>query len=168
MSPIVRPEMMGDHAAVRELNRLAFGGEAEARLVDALRDGGYARVSLVAEVDGRIVGHILFGALSIAGQQREIEALALAPMAVVPSHQRKGLGSLLLGEGLTASQKAGHRIVIVLGNPEFYPRFGFSTKMAERLKSPYSGEAFMALELVPDALDGVIGEVRCPPRFEVF
>ncbi|MGP0068489.1 MAG: GNAT family N-acetyltransferase [Isosphaeraceae bacterium] len=166
VEPIVRPETIGDHAGVRELNRLAFGGDDEARLVDALREAGYARISMVAEEYGRLVGHILFSALTIATSRGEIQALSLAPMAVVPSRQRKGIGSALVGEGLRACREAGHRIVVVLGHPEFYPRFGFSAKLAEPLESPYSGPAFMAVELVPNALQGIEGEVRYPPPFQ--
>jgi putative acetyltransferase len=166
MSPIIRPETSADHEAIREVNQTAFGGEGEARLVDALRKGGYARSSLVAEDDGRVVGHILFSAVTIATFQGNIEALALAPMAVVPSHQREGIGSSLVGEGLRACREAGHRIVIVVGHPEFYPRFGFSAKLAEALESRYSGPAFMAVELIPNALRGIEGEVRFPPPFD--
>jgi putative acetyltransferase len=86
-------------------------------------------------------------------------------MAVVPSHQRRGIGSMLVREGLRACAEAGHRVVIVVGHPDFYPRFGFSAKMAEQLSSPYPGPAFMAVELVPGALAGVEGEVRYPPPF---
>jgi putative acetyltransferase len=89
----------------------------------------------------------------------------LAPLAVVPSHQRRGIGSLLVGEGLRACAEAGHRIVVVVGHPDFYPRFGFSAKLAERLKSPCSGPAFMTMELVAGALEDVEGEVRYPPPF---
>lgn len=158
--------MATDHAAIRQVNRLAFGGEGEARLVDALRDGGFARISLVAEEDGRIIGHILFSILTIATPQGEIEALSLAPLAVVPSQQRRGIGSSLVREGLRACREAGHRIVIVLGHPEFYPRFGFSAKLTGPLRSPYSGPSFMAVELVPDALRGIEGEVRYPAPFD--
>jgi putative acetyltransferase len=166
MSPIIRPERSADHAAIREVNRIAFGGEGEARLVDALRGGGHTRISLVAEEEGQVVGHILFSALTIASPQGEIEALSLAPLAVVPSHQRRGIGSSLVREGLRACRDDGHRIVIVLGHPEFYPRFGFSAKLAEPLRSPYSGPAFMAVELVPAALRDIEGEVRYSPPFE--
>jgi putative acetyltransferase len=162
---VIREETADDHPAIREVNRLAFGREDEGRLVDALRDGGYARVSLVAEVDGQIVGHILFSDLPIVTPEGTVPALSLAPMAVIPSHQRRGIGSMLVREGLRACQDAGHEIVIVLGHPEFYPRFGFSARLAERLKAPISGEAFMALELVPGALEGIEGEVRYPPPF---
>ena len=166
MSPVIRPEMPTDHAAIREANRLAFGQDDEARLVEALRDGGYVRASLVAEEGGEIVGHILFSDLPIVTPGGIVPALSLAPMAVIPSHQRQGIGSMLVWEGLRTCAEAGHRIVVVLGHPEFYPRFGFSAMMAGRLRSPYSGPAFMALELVPGALEGVDGEVRYPPPFE--
>jgi putative acetyltransferase len=166
MSAVIRPETVADHRAIREVNRLAFGGESEARLIDALRDGGYTRVSLVADEHGRVVGHILFSILPIATPRGEIQALSLAPMAVVPDRQRQGIGSQLLREGLRACQDSGHRIVVVLGHPKFYRRFGFSAKLAEPLTSQYSGPAFMAAALVPGALEGLVGEVRYPPPFE--
>lgn len=165
MSPVIRPERPTDHDAIREVNRLAFGGEDEARLVAALRDGGYVRVSLVAEEGGRVVGHVLFGDLPIVTAGGTVEALALAPLAVLPSHQQRGIGSLLVREGLRACREAGHRIVVVLGHPEFYSRFGFSAGLTERLKSPFSGPSFMAAELEPGALAGGEGEVRYPPPF---
>lgn len=165
MSPIIRTETVTDRPAIREVNRLAFGGECEARLVDALRGGGHARVSLVAEEGGRVVGHILFSDLPIVTASGTVHALVLAPTAVVPDRQRNGIGSLLAQEGLRACRDAGHRIVVVLGHPDFYPRFGFSAKAADPLRSPYSGPAFMAVELVPGALEGVVGEVRYPPPF---
>jgi putative acetyltransferase len=168
MNPFIRRECPDDRAAIWQVNQLAFGREDEARLVDELRDGGYVRVSLVAKLGGHIVGHILFSRLPIATGRGILEALALAPLAVVPSYQRRGIGSSLVTEGLQACREAGHRIVVVLGHPEFYPRFGFSAKLAERLKSPYAGESFMARELVAGALDGVEGEVRYPPPFERF
>ncbi len=165
MSPVIRPEMPTDDDAIREVNRLAFGGEDEARLVADLRDGGYVRASLVAEEGGRVVGHILFGDLPIVTAIGTVEALALAPLAVLPSHQRRGIGSLLVREGLRACRDAGHRIVVVLGHPELYRRFGFSAELAGRLRSPFSCPAFMAAELVPGALEGVEGKVRYPPPF---
>jgi putative acetyltransferase len=163
--PIIRAETGTDLDRIREVNRLAFGRDDEARLVEALRAGGHARISLVAEEGGQVVGHILFSELPIVTEKGTVEALALAPMAVAPDRQRHGIGSLLVREGLRACRGSGHRIVVVLGHPEFYPRFGFSAKMAVRLRSPFSGPAFMAVELVPGALGSVEGEVRYPPPF---
>lgn len=97
-----------------------------------------------------------------------VDALSLAPMAVVASHQRRGIGSMPVKEGLRIRRGRGHRIVVVLGHPELYSRFGFSARIAERLKSPFSGPAFMALGLVPGALGGVTGEIRYPPPFELI
>lgn len=127
---------------------------------------GFVRLSLVAEVGGQIVGHILFSAVTIHTETGVIEALALAPMAVLPMHQRRGIGSKLVEEGLRACRDAGHKIVLVLGHPAFYPRFGFSAKLAEPLSSPFGGgEAWMAVELVPGALAGVAGRVEWPGPF---
>jgi putative acetyltransferase len=162
---MVRVEAPEDREAIREVNRQAFGQEDEARLVDALRDGGYARLSLVAEEGGRVVGHILFSDLPIVTPAGTLHGLALAPMAVLPAHQRQGIGSRLVREGLRLCAEAGHRIVVVVGHPDYYPRFGFSAQRAERLKAPISGPAFMALELVPGALADVTGEVCYPPPF---
>lgn len=165
-SMLIRPETIADHEAIRKVNSLAFGQEAEARLVDALRDGGYVRVSLVAEKDGQVVGHILFSDLPIITEGGIVPALALAPMAVLPAQQRQGIGSGLVRRGLEICREQGHRIVIVLGHTDFYPRFGFSAKLAESLSSPFGGgESWMAIELVPQALVGVVGKVQYSPPF---
>src|SRR4030095_6702556 len=166
VSPMIRLETTADLEAIRNTNRFAFGQDAEAQLVDALRDGGCVRVSLVAEIDRQVVGHILFSSLPIITKTGTLSALALAPLAVLPAFQKQGIGSALARRGLELCKDQGHRIVVVLGHPEYYPRFGFSTKMAEHLDSPYSGRAsFMALELVAGALDGVEGKVDYPPPF---
>ena len=161
----VRPENAGDLEAVRDVNRLAFGREDEARLVDALRAGGFMRLSLVAEEGGRVVGHLLFSDLPIETEQGMVHALALAPLSVLPARQRQGIGTLLVREGLRLCAERGHRVVVVLGHSAYYPRFGFSARLAERLKAPFAGESFMALELAPGALQGAVGEVRYPPPF---
>jgi len=164
---LIRPETAADHEVIRQVSQLAFGQDAEARLVDALRAGGFDRVSLVAEQDGQVVGHILFSDLPIISDDKAVAALSLAPMAVLPEFQRQGIGSALVHRGLELCREQGHRIVVVLGHPDFYTRFGFSSKLAELLESPYSGRpSFMAAELVPGALEGINGRVEYPPPFE--
>ncbi len=123
-------------------------------------------MSLVAEKASQVVGHILFSDLPIITGDGTVAALALAPMAVLPDCQRQGIGSALVQSGLKACRQQGHRVVVVLGHAHFYPRFGFSPTLAAHLESPFSGSvSFMALELVPGALDGVVGRVQYPPPF---
>lgn len=161
----IRLETAADFDAIRVVNRQAFGGDDEPRLVDALRDGGYARVSLVAVQGAKVVGHILFSDLPIVTSDGIVAALALAPMAVLPDFQRQGIGSQLVSRGLDECRTKGHRIVIVLGHADYYPRFGFTTELAKPLESPYAGDHFMATELVSGALDGIAGRVEYPPPF---
>ena len=165
---VIRREAPEDIDSIREVNRQAFRGEYEGRLVDLLRDGGFVRLSLVAVLDDQVVGHILFSDLPIVADGRTIHALSLAPMAVTPTEQRRGIGSMLVRDGLRAAEVLGHRIVIVLGHRAFYERFGFSVQLALPLRSAYSGPNFMALALAPGALEGVAGEVRYSPPFEMF
>jgi putative acetyltransferase len=167
MSLLIRQAIDADLDAIRHVHRLAFGQDAEARLVDALRDGGYVRASLVAEQNGQVVGHILFSDLAIITDAGTVAALALAPLAVLPEVQNQGIGSALVRRGLEVCQKQGHRIIVVLGHPHFYPRFGFFSKLASALASPFGGgDSWMALELVPGALADVAGRVEYPPPFE--
>lgn len=166
MNVIVRQEADQDREAIRKVNRLAFGGEDEANLVDALRDRGLDEVSLVPDLDAEPVGHILFSRVKIKTNWGTVDALSLAPMAVLPSHQREGIGTKLVEAGLNSCRNSGHAIVVVLGHPDFYPKFGFSAKLASPLKSPFGGgAAWMALELVPDALAGVVGTVEYSQPF---
>src|SRR5262249_35592014 len=137
MPLIIRPELASDLDAIREVNQLAFGQEDEARLVDALRAGGYVRLSLVAQHDERVVGHILFSDLPIITDTGTIPALALAPMSILPKFQRQGIGSDLVRRGLDLCRENGHRIVVVLGHPDFYRRFGFTPELAQPLLSPF-------------------------------
>ena len=162
---VIRSQTPDDRAAVRFVNEAAFGRPDEARLVENLWTEGAVLVSLVAERESQIVGHILFSRMSIETAQVSIPAVALAPMAVRPSHQRQGIGKQLVQSGLDQLRAHGEKIVIVLGHPEYYPRFGFSTAMARTLASPFPANAFMALELFRGALDGVQGHVRYAAAF---
>jgi putative acetyltransferase len=121
--------------------------------------------SLVALARAKIVGHILFSMLPAEMDGRTIRAAALAPMAVQPDLQNQSIGSKLVEEGLKAVRERSFDGVIVLGHPAYYPRFGFSAELAWRLAAPFSGEAFMALELMPGALDGSRGSVSYPAAF---
>lgn len=147
------------------MNRLAFGGDDEARLVDRLRSDGLVIASLVATEGESVVGHILFSKLPIEADGAAIRAAALAPMAVRPECQGRGIGSQLVRRGLEICRERGIELVVVLGHPDYYPRFGFSAQKAECLAAPFSGDAFMALELVPGILDGVTATVCYPAAF---
>jgi putative acetyltransferase len=149
------------------VNEAAFGQQDEADLVDNLRSAGAVLVSLVAEVNTKIVGHILFSRMSVETADRSIPAVALAPVAVLPEHQRQRIGERLIREGLNMLREQGEHIVIVVGHPDYYPRFGFSTEKARFLESPFPAEAFMAIELSPGALDGVHGKVVYPAAFRL-
>jgi putative acetyltransferase len=163
----LREERAGDEDAIRAVIREAFGGEAEGRLVDRLRADGLVVASLVAIVGGRVVGHVLFSALPVDGEHGVVTAAALAPLAVAPEWQRRGIGTALVRRGLELCRERGSAAVVVLGHPGYYPRFGFSAELARQLRAPYSGEAFMALELIPGALGAGTGTVRYPAAFNL-
>lgn len=151
---IIRPETQADIAAVRAVVTEAFGQVAEADLVDSLRDSGDSIISLVAEEQGAIVGHILFSKLQAPGQ-----CLALAPVSVAPGHQKQGVGSRLIKDGLARAKDDQWKAVFVLGEPDYYTRFGFDLTLAEKFETDYPKPYFMALELAPNALaerDGAI------------
>jgi putative acetyltransferase len=149
---------------IRAVIEAAFSGSEEANLVDKLR-GDQGLLSLVAGVELGIVGHIFFSRMWIKNSSSLVSAVALAPVAVLPEHQRKGIGSRLIMRSLPLLKSQGERIVIVAGHPAYYPRFGFSSAKAAPLESPFPREAFMALELVEGALEGVRGPVIYPPAF---
>lgn len=169
MGVTIRAEDNGDRRAIDEVHRSAFKTADEAELVLSLRDGGFARTSLVADQDGAIVGHILFSRVSIVSRDQKWAAVSLAPMAVLPNHQRRGIGGLLVRRGLQVCREQGERIAVVLGHPTYYCQFGFSAERARPLASPFGGgDAWMALELVPGALAGVAGQVEYSPPFDRF
>lgn len=160
----IRPADGADAEAIRKVHRAAFEREDEARLVDRLQDGGHVEISLIAETR-EIVGHILFSALRIATNHGDFAALTLAPVAVLPECQRHGIGSALVWCGLETARQRGDRVVIVLGEPAFYGRFGFRAELIQRLSSPYACEAWLGCELAPGALRDIVGEAQYPPPF---
>ena len=166
-SVVVRAEAVADRDAVRRVNELAFEGPIEADLVEALHRDGLVLSSLVAEIDGAIVGHILFSRMWVDTPAGTVDAACLAPMAVEPSHQRRGIGTVLIRSGIETVTRLGERMVIVLGHPGYYPRFGFERAQAHGLTSPFPDDAFMVLELTPGALRGAAGAVRYPAAFGI-
>ena len=168
---IIRPENLTEAAAIYALNKLAFDGrDAEPRLVNVIRESEsfIPELSLVAELDEQIVGHILFSRIHIETADQQVSTLALAPMAVLPQYQKRGIGSELIRRGLEQCKRLGWASVIVLGHPAYYPRFGFSAELAKLLECPYGdiGDAWMALELAPGALNNVRGNVVYPAAFD--
>ena len=162
----IRAEKECDREAVRAVNISAFETTSEADLVDALRQQVQPVISLVAEENGEVVGHILFSPVSLSGHPN-LKVMGLAPMAVAPSHQKKGAGSALVQAGLEQCTQLGIVAVVVLGHPEYYPRFGFSPASQFGIESEYDvpDEVFMAMELRPEALSGKTGGVRYHSAF---
>ena len=163
----VREERPEDFEAVRRVNESAFGRPQEASLVEALRTAAEPHISLVAEVEGRVVGHIFFSPVRVESEGVSHEALALAPMAVLPEFQGRGVGSRLVFEGLDECARRGHGIVFVLGHPEYYPRFGFAPTKPHGITCEYNvpEEVFMVKELRGGALAGRAGVVKYHAEF---
>ncbi len=164
----IREERPSDHGSVRELNVKAFPTDAEARLVDLLREDTRPLISLVAVADGRVAGHILFSPVRVEKAPRSALVLGLGPMAVTPERQRQGIGGRLVREGLERCRGLQAAAVVVLGHLEYYPRFGFQPARPAGLyfRAPEMDPYFFVLELEPGALGALSGEVRYPPPFD--
>lgn len=164
----IRPERPADHESVYRLNCEAFDTDLEARLVESLRSRDDPAVSLVAVLDKRIVGHALFTPVAVEQSPGEAVLMALGPMAVLPVHQRQGIGSKLVRAGLEACRAAGAAAVFVLGHAEYYPRFGFerASQHGLRFKDGALDSYFMVIELGAGALRQLSGEVRYLPEFD--
>ncbi|HTR88153.1 MAG TPA: N-acetyltransferase [Reyranella sp.] len=163
---MIRPRTPADDAAIARLVDAAFGGPAESRLIQALRDVGLATIELVAQAD-TLTGHILFSPLDVTVDGRPVRTLALAPVAVRPDCQQRGIGGGLIRRGLEVARTEAWAAAIVLGDPAYYPRFGFSAALTRHLRAPFAGDAFMALALQSGALDGKAGRVVYPPAFDL-
>jgi len=164
---VTRSEQLPDYPAVFEINRRAFGRPEEAQLVEALRRVANPQISLVAVRNDQVVGHIFFSPVTIEGPNSSMQALGLAPMAVIPELQNQGIGSLLVREGLSIAHRTGQNVVVVLGHTNYYPRFGFEIASRKGLRCEFLApdEAFMVVELTPGALRGMTGIVKYLPEF---
>ena len=168
-SIVIREEEPADYSQVFEINAQTFETDLEAKLVEALRNRVEPLISLVALVDERLVGHILFTPVTVEGCAKGGAALmGLGPMAVLPEHQNSGIGSRLVEEGLARCRALGAEAVFVLGHADYYPRFGFepAKRYALRYKSEELDPYFMVLELKPGVLKSVSGDVHYSPEFE--
>lgn len=164
----IREESVADHDAIREVNRQAFNEDRVADLVDHLRADGVVIVSLVAVQDGEVVGHICFSQTPMETPRGTLAGATLSPLAVLPAHQRNGIGIALTVRGIEICRERGVGAIMVIGHPEYYPRFGFSSAMAKQIQSKYSafGDPYMAVELIPGVLaEGATAQV--PKAFEL-
>src|SRR4030095_6758493 len=163
----IRAETPEDIPAIHHINTAAFGQANEADLVDALRWHNALTISLIAVQDGRLVGHIAFSPVTITSDTATIEALGLGPMAVLPAYQRRGIGSKLVEAGLTACHHTPYGVVVVLGHPHYYPRFGFTPAQPLGIVWEHDApeEAFMVQEMPEGSLAQTRGVVKYRPEF---
>ena len=163
----IREERPSDIDGIWQVNAEAFETRSEADLVNELRNSGCTYISLVAETDNEVVGHILFTAVELTGEENTVKILGLAPMAVLSDYQNKGIGSQLVKAGLDICRSLGYDAVVVLGHPDYYPKFGFKPSAGYGIKSEYdvADEVFMVLELFPGSLSGHKGIIRYHEAF---
>lgn len=164
----IRFETPRDIPRVHDINEKAFGQSVEANLVDKLRCSCTDALSLVAEEDGLIVGHIMFTPVVIDDRERKIRGMGLAPMAVQPRRQRQGIGTKLVVKGLEILRDRECPYVIVLGHPEYYPKFGFEPASRYGIESQWEGipdEAFLILVIDQSAMRNVKGVARYKDEF---
>ncbi len=163
----IRPEEPADRRRVREVVTAAFGRAQEAALVDTLRDAEGPHLSLVAALDGMLVGHAFFSPVAIESERTAPPVGALGPLAVDPPQQERGVGSALVRAGLARCGDLGWHAVFLVGNPAYYARFGF-VRAAPRgftYGDPHVDPALQVLDLVERALEGLAGRVRYHPAF---
>lgn len=176
MHMIIRKEEAKDYEAVEKVVQRAFepvefSDKKEHELVARIRtsEAFIPELSLVAMnlENEEIIGHILFSKIKIVGEGKTAESLALAPVSVLPAYQNKGIGRRLIEEGIQAARELGYGSVIVLGHPEYYPKFGFKKASVWGIKAPFEvpDDAFMALELIENSLKDQSGVVEYSKAF---
>ncbi len=171
MSIIIRTETEDDYDQVREVNFQAFGNrEDEASLVGRIRKSKFfvPQLSIVAELEKEIVGHLLMSKAEVRNEEKKQTVIVLAPIAVKPDHQKQGIGKHLIAEGLRRCNELGYDIVMLIGHPTYYPKFGFKPARAfglELKQFDVPDEVFMVCELKQNALSDIEGELKYPRAF---
>lgn len=164
MSLVIRPETPADREAIHAVHVGSFPTAIEARLVDALREARRLWISLVAVEEDRVVGHVAFSPVTLAGAE---DGVGLGPVAVLPEWRRRRIADRLIREGLARCRDLGHGFVVLLGDPQYYRRFGFAPAAERGLLDDYGGgEAFQVLELRPTAIPAGGGAVHYAPEFD--
>lgn len=160
--PLIRREQPQDIPEIRQVLIRAFGQKQEASIVEKLRKNCNSILSLVAFTDGKVVGHIMFSPVVIEGKQGKLVGTGLAPLAVLPEYQRKGIGTQLIQTSIARFKEGGCPFIIVIGHPEYYARFGFERAGRFGINSEWNvpDEAFMVLILDKKAMNGITGVVR--------
>lgn len=163
----IRKEKPSDIEKIWKINSDAFETELEADLVNKLRSSGCTYISLVAEIDNKLVGHIFFTPTELSGNKNELKIMGLAPMAVLSQYQNKGIGSELVEAGLESCRALAYDAVVVLGHLHYYPRFGFEPSVKYGIKSEYDvpDDVFTILELTPGCLNNHQGIIRYHEAF---
>ncbi|MBB6218002.1 putative N-acetyltransferase YhbS [Anaerosolibacter carboniphilus] len=174
MNITVRQETAQDYKVTEFIVEKAFenaeySDHKEQFLVARLRKSAsfIPELSLVAELDGKTVGHIMLTKIFIQNEVKEYESLALAPVSVLPQYQNKSIGNALIIESLKIAKQLGFKSIVLLGHSKYYPRFGFRPASIWGIKAPFDvpDEAFMALELEERSLEGIAGTVVYPKEF---
>lgn len=167
----IRPAAAADETGIKELVTAAFEQDTEAGLVHRLRHCGAFVLELVATTaHGRILGHVGFSRVTPAdvGPGQSLAVTCMAPVSVWPEFQRQGVGSALIKEGISRLKEMREDLILVLGPPAYYPRFGFDAVLARKVKAPYAGNAFMALALTEDGVQNLPVEVSFATPFQEF
>ena len=153
-----RPARLDDALEITQLHRAAFDGEGEAKLVSMLEADGDVTASIVAEEEGRVVGHVLLSRMDVEADGKSIDAVALAPVAVLPERQGHGIGGALVRSAEAAARQQGCQAIFLLGEPDYYGRFDYSVEAAKPFASPYAGDYWQALIIDPALKGTTAGE----------
>jgi len=165
---VIRHETSDDIAGIRRVNEAAFNRTGEADLVDALRSDGALTISAVTTIDDEIVAHLAISPVTIEAVRGSFPAHGLGPVCVAPEYQKQGMGSALIRWSLEQCRQAGHHVIVLLGNSNYYSRFGFVSTSVHGIAGPFPVQLpgdFMVIELSPSALTGHTGVIKYHSAF---